>query len=74
MRLSDVQPKKNFSYIFVQFPEMKMNVPILSHEEGKAVKDDVALCVQLNSKDKVNDVYLVRTKSIKPFDFTDEGI
>jgi|GEM_PF-6344025 len=74
MRLSDVQPKKNYSYIFVQFPGMKMNVPILSNEEGKAVKEDVALCVQLNSKEKVNDVYLVRTQSIKPFDFTDEGI
>ncbi|WHY69075.1 hypothetical protein [Neobacillus sp. SuZ13] len=74
MRLSDVQPKKNFSYIFVQFPGMKMNVPILSSGEGKAVKEDVALCVQLNNKEKVNDVYLVRTQSIKPFDFTDEGI
>ena len=74
MRLSDVLPKNSFSYIFVQFPGMKMNVPILSNEEGKAVKEDVALCVQLNSKEKVNDVYLVRTQSIKPFDFTDEGI
>jgi len=51
-----------------------MNVPTLSNGEGKAVKEDVALCVQLNSKEKVNDVYLVRTQSIKPFDFTDEGI
>jgi hypothetical protein len=74
MRLSDVQPKKNFSYIFVQFPGMKMNVPIHSNEERKAVHEDVALCVQLNSKEKVKDVYLVRTTSIKPFDFTDEGI
>ncbi|WP_231507763.1 hypothetical protein [Bacillus sp. UNC41MFS5] len=74
MRLSDVHPKKNFSYIFVQFPGMKMNVPTLSNSEGKAVKEDVALCVQLNNKEKVNDVYLVRTQSIKPFDFTDEGI
>lgn len=74
MRLSDVQAKNNFSYIFVQFPGMKMNVPSLSNEEGKAVEDDVALCVQLNSKEKVKDVYLVHTQSIKPFDFTDEGI
>ncbi|MEH7415085.1 hypothetical protein V7266_07355 [Neobacillus drentensis] len=74
MRLSDVQPKKNFSYIFVQFPRMKMNVPILSNGEGKAVKEDVALCVQLDSKDKVNKIYFVRSQSIKPFDFTDEGI
>jgi hypothetical protein len=74
MRLSDVHPKKNFSYIFVQFPGMNMNVPILSNEERMAVDEDVALCVQLNSKEKVKDVYLVRTKSIKPFDFTDEGI
>jgi hypothetical protein len=74
MRLSDVQPKKNLSYIFVQFPGMKMNVPLLSNDEGTAVKEDVALCVQLNTKEKVNDVYLVRSESIKPFDFTDEGI
>jgi hypothetical protein len=74
MRLLDVQPKKNFSYIFVQFPGMKMNVPMLSNEEGKAVKEDVALCVQLNSKEKVNNLYLVRTQSIKPFDFSDEEI
>jgi hypothetical protein len=74
MRLSDVQPKINFSYIFVQFPGMKMNVPMSSGVEGKAVKEDVALCVQVNRKEKVNDVYLVRTQSIKPFDFTDEGI
>src|SRR4051812_18708642 len=74
MRLSDVQPKKNFSYIFVQFPGMKMNVPILSSGEGKAVKEDVALCVQLDGKEKVNQLYFVRTQSIKPFDFTDEGI
>ncbi|MEH7118019.1 hypothetical protein V7128_11440, partial [Neobacillus vireti] len=74
MRLSDVQPKKNFSYIFVQFPRMKMNVPVLSSGERKAVKEDVALCVQLDRKKKVKDVYFVRTQSIKPFDFTAEGI
>ncbi len=74
MRLSDVHPKKNFSYIFVQFPGMKMNVPTLSSGEGKAVKEDVALCVQLDNKEKVNQLYFVRTQSIKPFDFTDEGI
>jgi len=74
MRLSDLQPKKNYHYIFVQFPGMKMNVPIRSSGEEQAVKEDVALCVQLNSKEKVNDVYLVHTQSIKPFDFTEEGI
>jgi hypothetical protein len=74
MRLLDLQPKKNFSYIFVQFPEMKMNVPMLSDDEGKVVNEDVALCVQLNRKEKVTSVFLVRTQSIKPFDFTDEGI
>lgn len=74
MRLLDVQPKKNFSYIFVQFPGMKMNVPTLPNNEGKVVNEDVALCVQLNSKEKVNNLYLVRTQSIKPFDFTDEEI
>ncbi|MDR4946669.1 hypothetical protein [Neobacillus cucumis] len=74
MRLSDIQPKKNFSYIFVQFPGMKMNVPMLSSSEGRAVKEDVALCVQLNKRDKVHQLYFVRTQSIKPFDFTDEGI
>lgn len=74
MRLLDVQPKNNFSYIFVQFPGMKMNVPMLSSDEGKAVKEDVALCVQLNNKKKVKNLYLVRTQSIKPFDFTDEEI
>jgi hypothetical protein len=74
MRLLDLQPKRNFSYIFVQFPGMKMNVPMLSKEEGKVVNEDVALCVQLNKKEKVTDVFLVRTQSIKPFDFTDEGI
>ncbi|WHY02817.1 hypothetical protein [Neobacillus sp. DY30] len=74
MRLLDVQPKKNFSYIFVQFPGMKMNVPTLSNIEGKVVNEDVALCVQLNSKEKVNSLYLVRTQSIKPFDFSDEEI
>ena len=74
MRLLDVKPKKNFSYIFVQFPGMKMNVPLLSDNEGKMVNEDVALCVQLNSKEKVNSLYLVRTQSIKPFDFSDEEI
>jgi hypothetical protein len=74
MRLLDVQPKKNFSYIFVQFPGMKMNVPMLSNEMGKVVNEDVALCVQLNSKEKVNNLYLVHTQSINPFDFTDEEI
>jgi hypothetical protein len=74
MRLLDVQPKKNFSYIFVQFPGMKMNVPMLSSGEGKAVKEDVALCIQLNNKEKVNNLFLVRTQSIKPFDFIDEEI
>lgn len=74
MRLLDVQPKKNFSYIFVQFPGMKMNVPMLSDNEGKVVNEDVALCVQLNSKEKVNSLYLVRTQSIKPFDFSDDEI
>jgi len=74
MRLLDVQPKKNFSYIFVQFPGMKMNVPMLSNNEGKVVNEDVALCVQLNSKEKVNGLYLVPTQSIKPFDFSDEEI
>lgn len=74
MRLLDVQPRKSFSYIFVQFPGMKMNVPMLANGEGKAVKEDVALCVQLNSKEKVNGLYLVRTQSIKPFDFTVEGL
>lgn len=47
---------------------------MLSIGEGKVVKEDVALCVQLNIKEKVTDVYLVHTQSIKPFDFTDEGI
>ncbi|MDQ0200251.1 hypothetical protein [Neobacillus ginsengisoli] len=74
MRLLDVQPKNNCSYIFVQFPGMKMNAPMLSSGEGKVVKEDVALCVQLNNKEKVNNLYLVRTQSIKPFDFTDEEI
>mgnify|MGYP003575055906 CR=1 FL=1 len=74
MRLLDVQPKKNFSYIFVQFPGMKMNVPMFSNNDGKVVNEDVALCVQLNSKEKVNSLYLVRTQSIKPFDFSDEEI
>jgi hypothetical protein len=74
MRLLDVQPKKNFSYIFVQFPGMKMNVPTLSNNEGKVVNEDVALCIQLNSKEKVNSLYLVRAQSIKPFDFSDEEI
>ncbi|NRD79167.1 hypothetical protein HPT25_17555 [Bacillus sp. BRMEA1] len=74
MRLQDVQPQKNFSYIFVQFPGMKMNVPTLSNSEGKAVKEEIALCVQLSSKQKVDDVYLVHTNNIKPFDFTDEEI
>ena len=74
MRLSDLQPKKNFSYIFIQFPGMKMNVPMLSSEERKAVKEEVALCLQLNSNKKVHQLYFVRTESIKPFDFTDEGI
>lgn len=74
MRLLDVQPKKNFSYIFVQFPGMKMNVPTLSNNEGKVVNEDVALCIQLNSKEKVNSLYLVPTQSIKPFDFSDEEI
>jgi hypothetical protein len=74
MRLLDVQPKKNFSYIFVQFPGMKMNVPMLSNEVRKVVNEDIALCVQLNSKEKVNNLYLVRTQSINPFDFTDEEI
>ncbi|MED1469977.1 hypothetical protein [Bacillus salipaludis] len=72
MRLQNVQPRKNFSYIFVQFPGMKMNVPMLSNGERKAVKEDIALCVQLNRNEKVNQLYLVRTESIKPFDFTDE--
>lgn len=74
MRLLDVQPKKNFSYIFVQFPGMKMNVPTLSNNEGKVVNEDVALCIQLNSKEKVNSLYLVPTQSIKPFDFSDEEL
>jgi hypothetical protein len=74
MRLLDLQPKKNFSYIFVQFPGMKMNLTMLSSDEGKVVNEDIALCVQLNRKQKVTDVFLVRTQSIKPFDFTDEGI
>ena len=51
-----------------------MNVPMLSSGEGKAVKEDIALCVQLNSKEKVHQLYFVRTQSIRPFDFTDEGI
>ncbi|OIK07667.1 hypothetical protein BIV60_26985 [Bacillus sp. MUM 116] len=72
MRLQNVQPKKNFRYIFVQFPGMNMNVPTLSSGEGKAVKEDVALCVQLNNKQKVHQLYFVPTQSIKPFDFTDE--
>nr|WP_263327748.1 hypothetical protein [Neobacillus sp. Marseille-Q6967] len=38
------------------------------------MKEDVALCVQLNSKEKVNNLYLVRTQSIKPFDYSDEEI
>jgi hypothetical protein len=74
MRLLNVQPKKNFSYIFVQFPGMKMNVPQLSNNDEKVVNEDVALCVQLNSKEKVNSLYLVPTQSIKPFDFSDEEI
>jgi hypothetical protein len=74
MRLLDVQPRKNFSYIFVHFPGMKMNVPMLSNEVGKVVNEDVALCVQLNRKERVNSLYLVRTQSIKPFDFSDEEI
>ncbi|WP_217642368.1 hypothetical protein [Bacillus sp. OK048] len=53
---------------------MKMNVPNLSNEVSTAVKEEVALCIQLNSKEKVNNLYLVRTQSIKPFDFTDEAI
>jgi DNA polymerase II large subunit len=74
MRLSDVHPKKDYNYIFVQFPGMKMNVPMLSSGEGEAVKEDAALCVQLDHKEKVHQLYFVRTQSIKPFDFTDEGI
>ncbi|MFK9090310.1 hypothetical protein [Bacillus salipaludis] len=38
------------------------------------MNEEVALCVQLNHKEKVNNLYLVRTQSIKPFDFTDEEI
>ena len=51
-----------------------MNVPMLSSGEEKAVKEDIALCVQVNSKEKVHQLYFVRTQSIRPFDFTDEGI
>ncbi len=51
-----------------------MNVPLLSNNEGKVVNEDVALCVQLSNKEKVNNLYLVRTQSIKPFDFSDEEI
>jgi len=51
-----------------------MNVPMLSNGEGNVAKEDVALCVQLNSKQKVKQIYFVRSQSIKPFDFTDEGI
>lgn len=47
---------------------------MLSSEERKAVKEEVALCLQLNSNKKVHQLYFVRTESIKPFDFTDEGI
>ena len=47
---------------------------MLSNEEEKAVKEDIALCIELNNKDKVNRLYFVRTQSIKPFDFTDDGI
>lgn len=47
---------------------------MLSNNDGKVVNEDVALCVQLNSKEKVNNLYLVRTESIKPFDFSDEEI
>lgn len=45
---------------------------MLSNGERKAVKEDIALCVQLNRNEKVNQLYLVRTESIKPFDFTDD--
>ncbi|MFB5196328.1 hypothetical protein ACE198_15570 [Neobacillus sp. KR4-4] len=38
------------------------------------MKEEVALCLQLNSNKKVHQLYFVRTESIKPFDFTDEGI
>ncbi|QCJ42179.1 hypothetical protein FAY30_09835 [Bacillus sp. S3] len=74
MRLLEVRPKKNFSYIFVQFPGMKMNVPTLENVEGEVVNEDVALCVQLNGQKRVKNLYFVRTQSIKPFDFTDEEI
>ena len=49
-----------------------MNAPMLSSGVGKAVKEDIALCVQLNRNEKVNHLYFVRTESIKPFDFTDD--
>ncbi|MBO0961883.1 hypothetical protein J1P26_19445 [Neobacillus sp. MM2021_6] len=73
MRISDLQPKKNLSYIFVQFPGMKMNLPMLSSDKEKVVKEEVALCVQVNRNKKVDQLYFVRTQSIKPFDFTDGG-
>jgi hypothetical protein len=71
MRLLNVRPKKNFSYIFVQFQGMKMNVPMLSNEEGMEVEEDIALCVQLNNQNQFDGVSLVRTQSISPFDFSD---
>ena len=67
MRLLDVQPKNNFSYIFVLFPGMKMNVRMLSNEQKQVVKEDVSLCIQLNSQEKVHNFYLVSTQSIKKF-------
>lgn len=68
MKLLDAQPKNNFSYIFVLFPGMKMNVRMLSNEQEKLVNEDVSLCIQLNSQEKVHNFYLVSTQRIKKFD------
>lgn len=72
MEVLTVTPEKHHTYIFVSFPGVKLNVSG-KKQFRKGGGQPLALCVQLDEKEEMHDVYFVPEKSISPFDFASDG-
>ncbi|MFC3884829.1 hypothetical protein ACFOU2_15695 [Bacillus songklensis] len=71
MEVLTVIPEKHHTYIFVRFPGVKLNIPDKKRFQ-KEGGQSLALCVHLDEKEELYDVYFVPEKSISPFDFVSD--
>ncbi|MDQ0246326.1 hypothetical protein J2S09_003930 [Bacillus fengqiuensis] len=71
MEVLTVTPEKHHTYIFVSFPGVKLNVSDKKQFQ-KEGGQQLAVCVQLDEKEEIHDIYFVPEKSISPFDFASD--